>query len=620
MKYILVTGGVISGVGKGVVASSFGTILKSCGIHVTAIKIDPYINIDAGTFSPYEHGEVYVLDDGGEVDLDLGNYERFLDITLDKDNSITTGKIYQQVINRERKGEYLGKTVQVVPHITNAIIEWVEKVASRPVKNSWDDDSPGSIPEVCIVELGGTVGDIEGRPFTEAFRPFSRKNHDSFCVAHVSYVPQPHATMEQKTRPTRQSVKELQDCGLLPDLLVCRSEQPIPQPVKEKISDFCNVGIDEVVCLHDQSSIYYVPLMMEKQGLVQYFHKRLGLTFNLPPPRNFMQNWHTLVEKLETVRQELKIALVGKYIKLHDAYSSVIKALEHAALAANYKISIQFVDAENLERTMEKSNPDLYHASWLKLCKSDGVIVPGGFGKRGMEGKIETCKWCRTAKKPFLGICLGMHAAVIEFSRNMLGLAGASSTEMDPRTIHPVISDMPGHTNVDLGGTMRLGKMKTVFSSNHPDSIMLKLYGSKESIKERHRHRYEVNPDYIKKLEANGLKFVGTDEALERMEIMELDSKVHPYYVATQFHPEYLSRPMKSSPPFLGLILAAGGKLNSYLNEGCTLSFTDTIFGESQVSSTTSAGSESSPSLHVMSPPSASEKVTSSLSDLHIPI
>nr|XP_018910266.1 PREDICTED: CTP synthase-like [Bemisia tabaci] len=570
MKYILVTGGVISGVGKGVVSSSFGAILRACGLHVTAIKIDPYMNIDAGTFSPYEHGEVFVLDDGGEVDIDLGNYERFLDITLNSDNSITTGKINQQVIAKERKGEYLGKTVQIVPHMSNAIIDWVEDVASRPIKSDGDDDdTPPSVPDVCIVELGGTVGDIEGRPYTEAFRPFSRKHHDSFCVAHVSYVPQPASTKEHKTRPTRQSVKELQDCGLLPDLLVCRSENPIPLPVKEKISSFCNVGLDEVICLHDQSSIYYVPLVLRDQGILEYFQKRLCLEYKVSLSTNVLSSWEALTKKLETVRREVNIVLVGKYIKLHDAYASVIKALQHASLKANYKLNLKFVNAENLEVDAEKTNPDLFHESWMTVCNSDGVIVPGGFGKRGMEGKIAVIKWCRTLKKPFLGICLGLHAAVIEFARNVLGHKDANSTEMDPECKDPVISDMPGHTNIDMGGTMRLGRQTTVFSKEHMDySVVRKLYGNRKEIKERHRHRYEVNQKYLQELESNGLYFVGTDVDGLRMEILELDTDKHPYFIATQFHPEYLSRPMKPSPPFLGFILAATNNLESYLKYG----------------------------------------------------
>ncbi|XP_046989209.1 CTP synthase [Schistocerca americana] len=563
MKYILVTGGVISGVGKGVIASSFGTILKCCNIPVTSIKIDPYINIDAGTFSPYEHGEVYVLDDGGEVDLDLGNYERFLDVTLHRDNNITTGKIYQHVINKERRGDYLGKTVQVVPHITDAIQEWVERVAHQSVS----DD--GTVPQVCIVELGGTIGDIEGMPFVEAFRQFQfRVKKENFCCAHVSLVPQPRSTGEPKTKPTQSSVRELRGLGLSPDLIVCRSENPIGQAVKEKISNFCHVAPEQVICIHDLSSIYRVPLLMESQGIVEFFSDRLQLNIPVPRPRRFMQKWKNLAERVDTLRKDVTIALVGKYTKLEDSYASVTKALQHAAVCAGYHLRVKYIEAANLEEATKASEPAKYHESWHQLCESDGVIVPGGFGKRGMEGKIAACKWCRESAKPFLGICLGLQAAVIEFARHNLQLQEANSTEIDPETPHPVVIDMPEHNTGQMGGTMRLGKRITVLAQTN--SVIRQLYGKKDHIQERHRHRYEVNPKYVADLESAGMKFVGHDEEKVRMEVLELEG--HPYYIATQYHPEYISRPLTPSPPFLGLILASVSRLQAYLARGCRLS------------------------------------------------
>ncbi|XP_041776724.1 CTP synthase [Anopheles merus] len=557
MKYILVTGGVISGVGKGVIASSFGTLLNACGIPITSIKIDPYINIDAGTFSPYEHGEVFVLDDGGEVDLDLGNYERFLDIVLHKDNNITTGKMYKMVIDKERIGDYLGKTVQVVPHITDAIQEWVERVAKQPVKDN-------IVPEVCIVELGGTIGDIEGMPFVEAFRQFQfRVKKENFCVAHVSLVPLPRATGEPKTKPTQASVRELRGFGLSPDMIVCRSENPIGDEVKDKISNFCHVSPDQVICIHDLSSIYHVPLLMEQAGVVDILKERLQLNLPTPRPANFMQSWRDLAERVDNVYKKVNIALVGKYTRLQDSYASVMKSLLHASIAAGYKLNLTFIDSSNLERETKIENTSLYYDAWHDLTNSHGIIVPGGFGSRGLEGKIRACQWARENGKPMLGICLGLQVAVIEFARNVLGLEGAHTTESNPDTPHPLVIDMPEHHTGVYGGTMRLGKRTTIFRG---DSKIRQLYNNKQQIEERHRHRYEVNPDYVAQLESHGMRFVGTDSEKERMEIMEL--KDHVYYVATQFHPEYLSRPLKPSPPFLGLILAAVGKLDSYLKDG----------------------------------------------------
>lgn len=580
MKYILVTGGVISGVGKGVISSSFGTILKHCGIHVTSIKIDPYINLDAGTFSPYEHGEVYVLDDGGEVDLDLGNYERFLDITLHKDNNITTGKIYQSVIEKERRGEYLGKTVQVVPHITDAIQEWVARVAKQSVS------ADGNEPEVCIIELGGTIGDIEGMPFVEAFRQFQfRVKKENFCCAHVSLIPQPKSAGEPKTKPTQSSVRELRGLGLSPDLIICRSENPICDSIKDKISNFCHVPPEQVITIHDLSSIYRVPLLMENQGIVPFLIDRLQLNISMPNPRTFMHKWRNLAERVEHLRKKVSIALVGKYTKLEDSYASITKALQHASIEVGYKLELKYIEACNLEEAKKKTHPVIYHEAWQQLCQCDGVIVPGGFGKRGLEGKIEACRWCRTNNKPFLGICLGLQTAVIEFARNVLGLSNANSTEIDSETENPVVIDMPEHNPGQMGGTMRLGKRTTCFTGGN--CVMKQLYDNKEIVEERHRHRYEVNTKYVPDLEAAGMKFIGHDESAERMEIMELEG--HNYYVATQFHPEYLSRPLEPSPPFLGLILASVGKLKSYLAKGRKLSpqLSDNEFDEEPSTSTT---------------------------------
>uniref|UniRef100_A0A4W4EMM2 CTP synthase n=1 Tax=Electrophorus electricus TaxID=8005 RepID=A0A4W4EMM2_ELEEL len=566
MKYILVTGGVISGIGKGIIASSVGTILKSCGLHVTAIKIDPYINIDAGTFSPYEHGEVFVLDDGGEVDLDLGNYERFLDIRLTKDNNLTTGKIYQSVITKERRGDYLGKTVQVVPHITDAIQEWV----MRQAKVSVDDD--GVEPQVCVIELGGTVGDIESMPFIEAFRQFQFKvKRENFCNIHVSLVPQPSTTGEQKTKPTQNSVRELRGLGLSPDLIVCRCSTPLDTAVKEKISMFCHVEPEQVICIHDVSSLYRVPLLLEDQGMVEYFCRRLDLPIEKRPHR-MLTKWKEMSDRTDRLLEHTSIALVGKYTKLSDSYASVIKALEHSALAINYKLEVKYIDSADLEPSTQQEEPVKYHEAWQKLCSANGVLVPGGFGVRGTEGKIQAIRWARQQKKPFLGICLGMQLAVCEFARNVLGWQDANSTEFDPETKHPVVIDMPEHNPGQMGGTMRLGKRRTIFNST--SSILRKLYGDVEHVDERHRHRFEVNPELKHHFEEKGLRFVGQDLAGKRMEVIELED--HPYFVGVQYHPEFTSRPIKPSPPYFGLLLAAAAKLQSYLIKGCRLSPRDT--------------------------------------------
>ena len=489
------------------------------------------------------------------------------------------GKIYQSVINKERKGDYLGRTVQVmtmmtmmmirmmmmmtvqvVPHITDAIQDWVERVSRVPVADQ------ARVPEVCIIELGGTIGDIEGMPFVEAFRQFQFKvKRENFCNVHVSLVPRPSATGEHKTKPTQASVRELRGLGLSPDIIFCRSEEAVDESVKNKISNFCHVEPHQVINIKDQPSIYHVPIEMHRQSVVSLLTERLKLDLEMPVPKKFMAKWNQLADRAEHLRKCVRIALVGKYTALSDSYASVIKALGHAALAANHKLDLVMIQSGDLEEEIKTVNPVAYHEAWKALCEVDGVIVPGGFGVRGTQGKMEAARWCRTTGKPYLGVCLGLQCSVIEFARNVLHWADAHSTEMNPETSHPVVVDMPDHTHVDLGGTMRLGKRKTMFKS--PDSVLRQLYGNVDTIEERHRHRYEVNPQYIKEFEKAGMKFVGHDTENVRMEIMELDN--HPYYVAVQYHPEYISRPLAPSPPYFGLILASVGKLSSFLSHGC---------------------------------------------------
>ncbi|KAJ3296832.1 CTP synthase [Rhizoclosmatium globosum] len=561
-KYIIVTGGVISGIGKGVIASSTGLLLRTMGLTVTAIKIDPYLNIDAGLMSPLDHGEVFVLDDGGEVDLDLGNYERFLDITLSRENNITTGKIYRDVIEKERKGDYLGKTVQVVPHITDAIQDWVERVAKIPV-----DDS-GLEPDVCIVEMGGTVGDIESAPFIEAMRQFQfRVGSENFCLIHVSMVPIVGSVGEQKTKPTQASVRDLRGLGLTPDLIACRSGTPLERGVQEKISMFCHVPITSVLAVHDCPSVYHVPLLLHQQGLITTISKKLNLA-----PRetqasiSLFSKWRQLCQRLERLHDTVKIVIVGKYTYLHDSYISVVKSLEHASLSCNRKLKLEWVEASDLEAEMQQTDALKYHDAWKSVCGANGILVPGGFGVRGTEGMVLAAKHARENKIPYLGICLGFQIAVIEFARNVVGLAGANSTELDKDTPHDVVIFMPEISKTHMGATMRLGSKETLFQPGSEGSTIRRLYDGKDSVHERHRHRYEVNPKYVDQLEQNGLKFVGRDENNERMIILERDIKDHPYFVAVQFHPEYKTKPLKPIPTFLGFILAASGLLPEYLD------------------------------------------------------
>jgi CTP synthase len=541
MKYVVVSGGVLSGLGKGVTASSIGVLLKSAGLRVTSIKIDPYLNSDAGTMSPFEHGEVFVLDDGGEVDLDLGNYERFLDINLSKDNNLTTGKIYAKVIEAERRGDYLGKTVQVIPHITDAVQDWIEDVAARPA------DGSGAVPDACIIELGGTVGDIESAPYVEALRQFQfRVGRENVTFVHVSLVPVMGPVGEQKTKPTQHTVKELRGLGISPDILVCRSSAPLADDTREKLAAFCHVKPQAVMSTHDVPNIYHVPLMLQEQGLCEI----LGVDCTAT---SLLQEWTTMAHHLDTLTEEVHIAMVGKYTDLTDAYLSVIKSLQHAAMAVDRKLVIDWIEASHLEPDWDATERD---AAWSDLRAAHGVLVPGGFGDRGIEGKILAAHYARTEAVPYLGICLGLQVATIEFCRNVLGMSGANSTEFEDNPEHAAVVFMPEISKTHLGGTMRLGSRPTLWQAD--GSKIRALYGPGEAVDERHRHRYEVNPDLIERIEEAGLVFVGKDESGQRCEIFELDG--HPYYVGVQFHPEFKSRPGKPSPPFLGLLQAAANR------------------------------------------------------------
>ncbi|KAJ4842993.1 hypothetical protein Tsubulata_037860 [Turnera subulata] len=555
MKYVLVTGGVVSGLGKGVTASSIGVLLKACGLRVTSIKIDPYLNTDAGTMSPFEHGEVFVLDDGGEVDLDLGNYERFLDIKLTRDNNITTGKIYQAVLDKERRGDYLGKTVQVVPHITDAIQDWIERVAIIPV-----DGQPGPA-DVCVIELGGTIGDIESMPFTEALGQFSyRVGAGNFCLIHVSLVPVLNVVGEQKTKPTQHSVRGLRSLGLTPNILACRSTSALDENIKQKLSQFCHVPEENVITLYDVPNIWHIPLLLRDQKAHEAILRVLNLHGVTREPN--LVEWTSRAKICDMLHEPVRIAMVGKYTCLTDSYLSVMKALLHASVSLRKKLVVDWVPASDLEDETARENPDAHKAAWKLLKGADGALVPGGFGDRGVQGKILAAKYAREKRIPFLGICLGMQTAVIEYARSVLGLQGANSTEFDPDTKIPCVIFMPEGSKTHMGATMRLGSRRTYFQAM--DCKSAKLYGNRSFIDERHRHRYEVNPEMVPCLEDAGLCFTGKDETGQRMEIVELPN--HPYYVGVQFHPEFKSRPGKPSALFLGLIAAACGQLDALLH------------------------------------------------------
>ncbi|KDQ60060.1 hypothetical protein JAAARDRAFT_594888 [Jaapia argillacea MUCL 33604] len=558
-KYIVVSGGVVSGIGKGIIASSTGLLLKTTGLKVTAIKIDPYMNIDAGTMRPTEHGEVYVLNDGGEVDLDLGNYERYLDVTLCRDNNITTGKIYREVIEKERRGDYLGKTVQIIPHVTNAIQDWIERVSKIPVDDTDEE------PDVCIVELGGTVGDIESAPFVEAIRQFQfRVGYDNFALIHVSLVPDMHG--EQKTKPTQTTVHALRGLGLLPDLIACRllAAQPLHLATKEKISLFCHVKTDQVLGVHDVSSVYHVPLLLQSQGIVEFLKKRLNLAdVNIPKGMvergvTLDRRWKEMTNGQERFFDDVKVVLVGKYTDLKDSYMSVVKALEHSAFRCHRKLVLQWVESSDLEPETQDGNPAKYHDAWRAVVGAGGILVPGGFGQRGSEGMILAIKWAREQKVPFLGICFGFQLAVVEWARHVGGFTKGQSAEFVENTEEPVIVFMPEISKTHMGGTMRLGLRPTVFEPGTETwSKARKLYGGAGKIWERHRHRYEVNPEYVEALNKSGCTFVGKDEKGERMQILEL--KDHPFFMGFQAHPEFCTRPLNPSPPFLGFVAASSG-------------------------------------------------------------
>jgi CTP synthase len=517
-KFVFVTGGVMSGLGKGITAASTGRLLSNAGFDVTAVKVDPYLNVDAGTMNPFEHGEVYVLKDGGEVDLDLGNYERFLGVDMTSDHNVTTGKVYKHVIERERAGDYLGKTVQIIPHITDDIKRRVREAAE------------GS--DVCIVEVGGTVGDIEGMPFLEALRQFaSEEDDDDLLFMHVTLVPN-SMNDEQKTKPTQHSVKELRSIGLHPDVIVGRNEQRLDASTKEKIALFCDIPTEAVFSNPDVDDIYHVPLMVEDEGLDEYVMEQLKLDGEALPHAERDSRWRELVTRSR--EGVVDVALVGKY-GLEDAYMSIHESLKHAGIELGVDVDVGWVDAEKMRPTHRE-----------RLETADGIIVPGGFGARGTDGKIDAIRYAREHDVPFLGLCLGFQMAVVEHARNVLGLGGAHSAELDADTPHPVIDLLPEQKELDdMGGTMRLGAHETDI---RPGTLAHDLYGG--SCVERHRHRYEVNPEYIERLQSEGLVFSGT--AGPRMEILERDD--HPFFFGTQFHPEFRSRPDRASPSFVGFL------------------------------------------------------------------
>ncbi|CAL4978605.1 unnamed protein product [Urochloa decumbens] len=536
MKYVVVTSGVVSELGNGVAASSIGVVLKACGLRVTFIKIDPYLNTDAGTMSPDEHGEIFVLDDGSEVDMDLGNYGRFLDAELTGDNHMTAGKIYQYVIDKERRGDYLGKTVQIVPHITNEIQEWIERIAIIPV------DGREGPPDVCIIELGGTIGDIESRPFIEALSQFSYRADNTFCSVHVSLVPVIDIVGEQKTKPTQFSVQSLRELGLTPNLLACRSAAPLNKKVKEKLSQFCHVPVDCIVGLSNVPNIWHVPSLLIGQKAHEAILGVLGLPCLTVEPK--LDAWMDIARTYDQLHAPVRIAVVGKDTNVSNAYRSIHEAILHASVACQRRLVVDWVPASDLDEETANQSPDLHEKAWSLLKGADGVLVPGGFGHGGVGGKILAAKYARENNVPYLGIGLGMHVAVIEFARSVLGLKDANSAEFDAGTRYPCLIQMP---------EMCVGSRRTFFRTM--DCKSAKLYGNVRYVDERRRHQYEVNPDMVGELESAGAKFVGTDEAGDRMEILELPW--HQYFVGVQFHPEFKSRPGKPSPLFTGLIAAA---------------------------------------------------------------
>ena len=522
MRIIFVTGGVISGLGKGITTSSIGFLLKSRGLDVTAIKIDPYINIDAGTMNPYQHGEVFVLDDGGEVDQDLGNYERFLNINLTKDHNITTGKVYSAVISAERNGKFLGETVQIIPHITNEIKKRILEIAKKH--------------DITLVEVGGTVGDIESMPFLEAIRQIKNEYPDKVLFVHTTYIPKLNVVGEQKTKPTQHSVRELRAAGIQPDIIIARGSEWLEDKTKRKISLYSNVKKNSIISAPDVNTIYEIPLIFEKQKLTEYILKKLKINGK---KNDLLEKLKILVNNIKNSNRELNIGIVGKYTKLKDAYISHNEAFAHVSAKTGIKINEMFIESEKLEN----KNLDL-------LNNLNGIIIPGGFGSRGIEGKINAIKYARENKIPILGVCLGFQLMVIEYARNVLGLK-ANSTEFEKRTKNPVIDLLPEQIGINnLGGTMRLGSKKILIKKG---TNAFKIY-KKKIIFERHRHRYEVNPKYISKLENAGLIFSATDEERKRMEILELKNQ---FFIGSQFHPEFKSKLMNPSKLHLALVLSS---------------------------------------------------------------
>lgn len=536
------------------------------------IKIDPYINVDAGTMAPTEHGEVFVLHDGGEADLDLGNYERYLGITLTREHNITTGKIYQHVIQAERRGDYLGKTVQIVPDLVDAIAKWIERVAQVPV------DETNQTPDVCVIELGGTAGDIENTPFLESLRRLrGRVGGDQWLHMLVTLVPV-IMNEEQKTKPTQAAMRDVLSTGLKPDLvstyfssrnfgstnlrkIACRCEVPLAKSTIDKVASSCNVHPAEIIAVHNVPSTYLVPALLEDQGLLSSISKVLRLDLLAKTPQltangaGMWRDWKALTASRNGSDRSVTIALVGKYTGFMDSYISVLKSLEHSAMTRQHKLNLLVVDASHLEETTLASSKADYDQAWTKVRRADGILVPGGFGVRGTEGMIAAAQWARESKTPYLGVCLGMQIAVIEFARHVCNIHQAGSIELSPDCSDPVIIFMPEIDRANMGGTMRLGSRSTVFQDGTDWSQLRELYGGKKIISERHRHRYEVNPEYVERLSAAGLYFIGKDEENVRMEIIEL--KDHPWYVGVQFHPEYLSRVLQPSKPYLGFVSAA---------------------------------------------------------------
>lgn len=536
-KYIFFTGGVVSSVGKGVTAAAIGRLLKERGIKVGVQKLDPYINVDPGTMSPYQHGEVFVTDDGAETDLDLGHYERFIDIRLRKECNVTTGQVYAEVISKERRGDYLGGTIQVIPHITNEIKRRISLVGKT------------TDAEIVLVEVGGTVGDIESQPFLETIRQLrSDLGRENTMFVHVTWLPTIGATGEMKTKPTQHSVRELRSIGISPDMIIARSDFPIHDDLCEKIALFCDVGRESVIPMVTASNLYQVPLLLEKANVGDLIVKRLGLTPSLVPD---WTEWEVMIEKIFKERQKLRIALVGKYVELHDAYMSVREALNHAAVNQNLDLDIDWIHSSELEKGK----------SFNLLSEADGIIVPGGFGSRGVEGKIAAARFARVHKKPYLGLCLGMQLMVVEFGRFILNDESVNSFEFDHTTPHPVIDLMPDQQHItDMGGTMRLGLYPCQLQ---PDTLAQNAYQT-ESVEERHRHRFEFNNRYREIFEKNGMVFSGLSPDGKLVEIAEI--KDHPFMLATQFHPEFLSRPNRPHPLFDKFIQAA----SEYSTKKCT--------------------------------------------------